>query len=545
MVKLTYPLRTILWETTLKCNAHCSFCGSRCTSHTNKNELQKEEVINLFKHLSLQTEARNIMVNVTGGEPLVRSDTIDIMKIVHSFGYPWGLVTNGMLLNKKTVYRLKDAGMSTISISLDGIANTHNQIRGVENGFDKVIEGLYNLKDAGFVETIMLTTVVNRYNINELNQLKELLISLPFDIWRICPVDEIGRATDNTEILLSKEELYIVLEFIKQLRCEELPFKVTTSCSHYLGKYEFQTRDLPFSCQAGRTMCSILANGDIFVCPNVKRLPELVQGNVRTHDLFTVWQNEFAFFRDFEKRHIGKCSNCKHFTRCGGDSIHTWDFENKKPNFCAVELKLIDEQQKLGIFSIRYEDIVRELKDKHEKLLRIKVDAQSRASDKIIIKPEATIQLLRFFNWGNVEQSNEQLCALYGNIFLDAENEIETIIVVINEILPVTNVVCSETELEVNEVIVEKAKHETEKRDSTYLLLGFAHSHPNELDIAMSLGDYKFHRELFQKDWKMALSIIVNPQKKHIAAFAGSEADHVELNLFLDKSQLKSLFNGI
>ena len=61
--------------------------------------------------------------------------------------------------------------------------------------------------------------------------------------------------------------------------------------------------------------------------------------------------------------------------------------------------------------------------------------------------------------------------------------------------------------------------------------IGFIHSHPNELEIAMSLGDFQWHRRLYEKDWKKALTIILNPQKKHIAAYAGPAANHVELHL--------------
>lgn len=61
--------------------------------------------------------------------------------------------------------------------------------------------------------------------------------------------------------------------------------------------------------------------------------------------------------------------------------------------------------------------------------------------------------------------------------------------------------------------------------------IGFIHSHPNELEIAMSLGDFQWHRRLYEKDWKKALTIILNPQKKHIAAYAGPAANHVEFHL--------------
>ena len=79
MQNKNYPLRTILWETTLRCNANCIFCGSRCICQTSVDELKADEVISAFRNIAEKTDASQIMVNVTGGEPLVRSDTIEIM----------------------------------------------------------------------------------------------------------------------------------------------------------------------------------------------------------------------------------------------------------------------------------------------------------------------------------------------------------------------------------------------------------------------------------------------------------------------------------
>lgn len=92
------------------------------------------------------------------------------------------------------------------------------------------------LAEANFLETIMITTVVSKKNITELDNIKELLKTLPIHSWRICPVAPIGRANNDCELLLNKEQIHYVYDYIQHCRHEYLLYSVTTSCSHYLGK---------------------------------------------------------------------------------------------------------------------------------------------------------------------------------------------------------------------------------------------------------------------------------------------------------------------
>ena len=63
--------------------------------------------------------------------------------------------------------------------------------------------------------------------------------------------------------------------------------------------------------------------------------------------------------------------------------------------------------------------------------------------------------------------------------------------------------------------------------------VGFIHSHPGPLGIAMSLGDYEWHKRIYRYDWRMALNIIINPDRKQIAAYTGPAANHTELLMIM------------
>ena len=258
---MKHELRALFWEATLRCNAYCSFCGSKCGGNggnKNTDELTGDEISAVFRQIAERYDPNKIMINVTGGEPLVRKDLFQVMKYVSSLGYSWGIVTNGILLNRDNIALLKDSGCKTISISLDGSEETHEKLRGIKGCYSSIIRNILRLEETDFLDVIMVTTVVSRSNIAELDNIKDLLKKLPIDVWRICAVDPIGRARSNKEVLLSPSEIRQMNEYICECKKEVLPFKVTTSCSHYLGEYELRVREFPFLCMAGKKLAAYL-----------------------------------------------------------------------------------------------------------------------------------------------------------------------------------------------------------------------------------------------------------------------------------------------
>ena len=114
--------------------------------------------------------------------------------------------------------------------------------------------------------------------------------------------------------------------------------EVTFGCSHYLGvEDERMVRDRYFLCGAGILTASVRSNGDICACLDIENRLELVQGNIRTDDFLDVWKNRFQAFRRDRTAACAQCLACPERFVCGGDSAHTWDFENSRPLFCLKD----------------------------------------------------------------------------------------------------------------------------------------------------------------------------------------------------------------
>ena len=110
-----HQLRSLFFEVTSRCNARCEHCGSSCGDFIPKDEITKEEMIGVLDDIAEHYDPTRIMLDITGGEPLVKKDLFEIMDYANKLGFRWGMTSNGMLINdeilkKSTFYNDKILG---------------------------------------------------------------------------------------------------------------------------------------------------------------------------------------------------------------------------------------------------------------------------------------------------------------------------------------------------------------------------------------------------------------------------------------------------
>lgn len=336
MLKTNPVLKNLFLELTMRCNEHCLHCGSYCGDRKS-SELSFDQYKKILTEITEDFNVKDIMLCITGGEPLLRQDFFDIMTYAKNLGFRWGMTSNGTLITPEVAQKLYEAGMSTISISIDGLEQTHDEFRQTPGGYKKAMQGIQNLIDIGKFKHIQATTVVTHKNIDELDQLFAIFNDIDIDSWRIIGIEPIGRALSYPELLLTKEDHKRLFEFIRDKRKAGEP--VVYGCSHYLGlDYEGEVREWYYFCGAGTTIASITANGDIISCLDIERRPELLQGNVLVDRFSDVWYNRFKNFRIDLSDKCSKCQSCTEKDRCHGDSFHSWNFEENRPNICFKDI---------------------------------------------------------------------------------------------------------------------------------------------------------------------------------------------------------------
>lgn len=326
-------LRWLFLEITDRCNLRCKHCGSNCS--IDGSCLTIDDITSALQSVSHDKP----MICLTGGEPMLHPAFFEIADCVSSMGFSWGMTTNATLIDDAAARKLKQAGLSTVSVSLDGMEHSHDSFRRQKGAWHRAIRGLQALQNAGYEPQV--TTVLHRENFHELEPLYAFLCEMGITSWRPINIEPIGRACESSNLLLKPDQFVHLISFIQDKRFDpNCKMEVTFGCSHYLGvRYERMVRDHYFLCGAGILTASIRSNGDICACLDIANKPELVQGNIRSDDFMDVWLHRFEIFRLDRTADCSQCIECPDRNLCGGDSAHTWNYDQKKPLFCYQDFQ--------------------------------------------------------------------------------------------------------------------------------------------------------------------------------------------------------------
>src|SRR4030043_343180 len=133
---------------TERCNLKCRHCyQSGKVSEMNYKEICraidniKEAVQRWVTEYEMEMSPS---FHFTGGEPLLRKELFLILDYVRGNGFSIALMSNGTLIDSDMAQRIKEAGVSDVQISLDGVEDTHDSFRG-KGSFQRTLEGIRNL----------------------------------------------------------------------------------------------------------------------------------------------------------------------------------------------------------------------------------------------------------------------------------------------------------------------------------------------------------------------------------------------------------------
>ncbi|MCR4569992.1 MAG: TIGR04133 family radical SAM/SPASM protein [Bacteroidales bacterium] len=317
-----HRLRQLFWECTLRCNLSCRHCGSDCRVTSSIQDMPMEDFGRVLDSIARSENPHEVMINVTGGEPLMRADLEQCGRMMYDKGFPWGMVSNGFALTEKRYLSLLSSGLRAMTISLDGIGETHEWMRGREGSFERASRAIKMVIDSAEIE-FDVVTCVNRRSYPQLAQIKEFLIGLGLKEWRLFTVFPVGRAAEDPQLQLSREEFRGLMDFIRDTR-REGRIKASYGCEGFLGNYEGDVRDGFFICRAGISVGGILADGAISACPSIRA--DYHQGNIYKDDFMEVWNNRFQPYRDRSwTKEKQPCASCKMWKFCRGGGMHLRD----------------------------------------------------------------------------------------------------------------------------------------------------------------------------------------------------------------------------
>lgn len=333
-----HNLRYLFWESTRRCNLSCLHCGSDCGKDEGQPDLESEVVLAALSGIADRYDAREIMLVVTGGEPLVRPDLLDVMGTAGELGFKLGMVTNGYTLTEARARELRDVGLRSVVVSLDGPREVHDWLRDRAGSFERAGRALEALR-AVRVPIVEAITCVTPRLLDRMDETYALVTGLDATHWRVFNIFPAGRARDNADVLLDEDGIRQLVETMARLRVRGKADGLVVNLSEegYLGwDWEDRVRDTPYFCRAGINIAGIMVDGAIAACPNLS--PWMAQGNLREDDFVDVWEHRYELFRDRSWTREGACGDCKQWSVCRGNSLHLWDRERQQPCWCHHEI---------------------------------------------------------------------------------------------------------------------------------------------------------------------------------------------------------------
>jgi len=342
------------FDITLDCMYKCRHCNADAGDKLS-DEMNTVEIFNVLDQLD---QIGISDVSLTGGEPLLRKDALEIIKYAYDkIGFRLTLNTNGLLLDSDKInFFKKNCPNINIAVSMDGYTpETYSILRKSKCEYDRILnaefeivkEHLILLAESGLSSGVNFTitnetidNVLPTYDFIRKIGIKSMLaikffpygqgriyrdsLELPNDRWEKFLVDitKLKKADEyykGVQIsVMCPWEMYLPL--LKSGHTLEEVHEIWQYNSPLESDLYRRSRDI--GCHAGITSCAISLNGDVYPCGTISsKFPPFVCGNLKKSSFEDIWYNSpvLQSLRELKLKNIeGQCQNCDYVDLCGG-----------------------------------------------------------------------------------------------------------------------------------------------------------------------------------------------------------------------------------
>jgi MoaA/NifB/PqqE/SkfB family radical SAM enzyme len=305
--------RVIVLFSSFRCDSRCIMCSAWRKQNTS-GELTLDQVEHIFQSRMLSDNIE--IVNLTGGEPTIRTDLARLVQILiarcrrlRRIDIPTNGINSTRVID--TIEQVLAVLLPTpvqlcVTVSVDGVGDIHDQNRGVPGAFVKIDATIKVLQELSILYPFMtlgLNATISRTNISNMALLQAYARSLSVGLnFTLAALSEIGveSISQRAEFELLDEDRAQLLRFFNGYECNRPDQKQYVGfLRHWLrtGK-----RNIPCNFRRGRVVL-LEPNGDLFVCGNFR---EFKAGNLLTEPCNDVW----ARGRTLLHKTFAKCSTC-------------------------------------------------------------------------------------------------------------------------------------------------------------------------------------------------------------------------------------------
>ena len=326
----------VSWNLTYRCNLACEHCyldaGPKplvgTDNFADRSELGTEECFKVIEELA--TFAPECVTILTGGEPLLRRDILEIVRRAAERGL-WVVVgTNGVRITENVAQRLAEAGARGLSLSLDALdPDRHDRFRNVRGAWQNTVEGAEILNRTGL--PFIVQTTAGAHNLGELEAIADFAHDrLAAKVWNLYFLVPTGRGQFVSDITPAQYDEVLASLFRIQGKYKGRML-VNAKCAPHYIKTVLENALRPGSgqdgapirtysggaggCPAGTHYMGIRPNGDVTPCPY---LP-VFAGNLRRAALADLWGSSEVFTGIRQRAALGgRCGECEMNGHCGG-----------------------------------------------------------------------------------------------------------------------------------------------------------------------------------------------------------------------------------
>ena len=299
------------WHISEACNLRCLHCYQE---NHKPIVLPYDDLINILNQYRELLKKMKVKghINLTGGEPLCSPH---FFKLLYEFKkdselYSFSILTNGTLITDDIARRIKEYNPEYVQVSLEGSKKTNDFIRG-KGVYKKVAKAIKLLKKHNIYVSLSFTAT--KINYKDFPKVVKFAEKYGVDtVWsdRYIPLNN----DNDIDLQMSKEETTEYLKIMAEERIRLKLKKSKTNVAMYRALQFQMTNDYPYTCTAGRSLLTVMENGDLVPC---RRMP-IVIGNVLEKNMLKLFKTS-KIIKSLQKDTTpDECKGCEHTKKCSG-----------------------------------------------------------------------------------------------------------------------------------------------------------------------------------------------------------------------------------
>ena len=324
----------VIWNLLRRCNLSCRHCYANSFDKEFEGELDLQKCLDTVSAIK---RAKSPAVILSGGEPLLHPHVFEIAKEVKRQGFYLALSSNGILLTEEVALKLKEIDFNYVGVSLDGVGEIHDHIRGKKGAFEESLQGVRNGVKHGL--KMGLRTTLTNTNFHQIDEMLKICLENGVSKFYLSHLNYGGRGNkrEDAHFQMTRNVMNLLLDRAYEYAQKGIDLEIVTGNNDadaalmlIWAENKFPNENIEHLKEiltfwggnsSGVGVANIDSQGDVH--PDTF-WPGVNMGSVKTKEFDDIWMNSdhlmTKFLRSERKMIHGRCSQCKFFEICNGNT---------------------------------------------------------------------------------------------------------------------------------------------------------------------------------------------------------------------------------